>query len=140
MHAHNFTQIRRIHVEQSPSTCYASGVSKIHHQTTLVSNGSKSTIFLSHDVESVGLMTSSPVLQSKKDSKDQDSIQSSTTPSQDTKWESNTIIINITNKSQEVSTFPSGDLPRLFLTLHIWLDGRGFIEMNKTMSVLYNII
>ena len=62
------------------STRYASGVSKIHHQTTLVSNGSKSTIFLSHDVESVGLMTSSPVLQSKKDSKDQKSIQSSTKP------------------------------------------------------------
>ena len=29
--------------------------------------------------------------------------------SQDTKWESNKITINITNKSQEVSTFPSGD-------------------------------
>ena len=29
--------------------------------------------------------------------------------SQDTKWESNKITINITNKSQEVSPFPSGD-------------------------------
>ena len=29
--------------------------------------------------------------------------------SQDTKWESNKITINITNKSQEVSHFPSGD-------------------------------
>ena len=29
--------------------------------------------------------------------------------SQDTKWESNTITINITNKSQDVSPFPSGD-------------------------------
>ena len=29
--------------------------------------------------------------------------------SQDTKWESNNITINITNKSQEVSHFPSGD-------------------------------
>ena len=28
---------------------------------------------------------------------------------QDTKWESNKITINITNKSQEVSPFPSGD-------------------------------
>ena len=29
--------------------------------------------------------------------------------SQDTKWESNKITINITNKSQEASPFPSGD-------------------------------
>ena len=29
--------------------------------------------------------------------------------SQDTKWEGNKITINNTNKSQEVSTFPSGD-------------------------------
>ena len=29
--------------------------------------------------------------------------------SQDTKWESNNFTINITNKSQEVSPFPSGD-------------------------------
>ena len=29
--------------------------------------------------------------------------------SQDTKWEGNKITINITNKSQEVSPFPSGD-------------------------------
>ena len=29
--------------------------------------------------------------------------------SQDTKWESNKITINITNKSQEVNPFPSGD-------------------------------
>ena len=29
--------------------------------------------------------------------------------SHDTKWESNKITINITNKSQEVSLFPSGD-------------------------------
>ena len=29
--------------------------------------------------------------------------------SQDTKWESNEITINITNKGQEVSPFPSGD-------------------------------
>ena len=29
--------------------------------------------------------------------------------SQDTKWESNKITINITNESQEISPFPSGD-------------------------------
>ena len=28
--------------------------------------------------------------------------------SQDTKWEGNTIAINITNKSQEIGPFPSG--------------------------------
>ena len=45
---------------------------------------------------------------SKKDSKDQESIQ---TPhlSKGIKWESNKITINITSKSQEVSPFPSGD-------------------------------
>ena len=47
-----------------------------------------------------------PNCKSKKDSKDQELIQSST---RDTKWKSNKIIINITNKSQEVSPFPSGD-------------------------------
>ena len=45
----------------------------------------------------------------RTDSKDQESIQSSAHLSQDTKWESNQITINITNKSQEVSPFPSGD-------------------------------
>ena len=29
--------------------------------------------------------------------------------SRDTKWEGNTITINITNKSQEVSPFPAGE-------------------------------
>ena len=46
---------------------------------------------------------------SKKGSKDQESIQSSTTPVKGTKWESNKITINITNKSKKVSPFPSGD-------------------------------
>ena len=47
--------------------------------------------------------------ESKKDSEDQESIQSSTTPVPGPKWERNKITINITNKSQEVSHFPSGD-------------------------------
>ena len=51
------------------------------------------------------LSSAFPTKQSKKDSKDQKSIQSSTTPVPD----SNKITINITKKSQEVSPFPSGD-------------------------------
>ena len=43
--------------------------------------------------------------ESKKDSKDQESMQSSATPV----WESNKVTINITNKWQEVSPFPSGN-------------------------------
>ena len=42
---------------------------------------------------------------SKKDSKDQELIQSST----DTKLESNKITINITNNIQKASPFPSGN-------------------------------
>ena len=48
-------------------------------------------------------------LQSKKDSKDQESIQSSTTPVPGYQWKSNKITINNTNASQEVSHFPLGD-------------------------------
>ena len=42
-----------------------------------------------------------------KDSKDQESIQSSTTLRY--QWENNKITIKIRNKSQDVSPFPSGD-------------------------------
>ena len=47
----------------------------------------------------------------KKDSKDQDSIQYNQVPhlTQYTKWESNKITINFTNKSQGVIPFPAGD-------------------------------
>ena len=48
-------------------------------------------------------------MESKKDGKDQETIQSGTTLDQDTTWESNKNRINITNKSQEVSPFPAGD-------------------------------
>ena len=48
-------------------------------------------------------------LQSKKDGKDHETIQSSTNLTQDTTWESNKNTINITNMSQEVSPFPAGD-------------------------------
>ena len=48
-------------------------------------------------------------LQSKQDSKDQESIQSSTTPVPGFHMESSKCTINITNKCQEVSPFPSGD-------------------------------
>ena len=45
--------------------------------------------------------------QSKKDGKDQETIQSVPQLTQDTTWESNKNTININNKSQEVSPFPA---------------------------------
>ena len=47
---------------------------------------------------------------SNKDGKDQESIQSSTTPDPRYQMKSNKITINITNKSQDASPFHSGDL------------------------------
>ena len=47
---------------------------------------------------------------SKKRGKDQESIQSSTTPYPGYHMESVKTKLNITNKSQEVSHFPAGDL------------------------------
>ena len=44
-------------------------------------------------------------IQSKKEGKDQESMQSSTTPDPGYQWESD----NFTNESQEVSPFPAGD-------------------------------
>ena len=41
--------------------------------------------------------------------KDQESIQSSTTPDQDTKWKVTNSQLDTTNESQEVSPFPAGD-------------------------------
>ena len=46
---------------------------------------------------------------SKKDGKDQETIQSIPQLTQYTTWESNKNTINITNKCQEVSPFPAGD-------------------------------
>ena len=45
---------------------------------------------------------------SKKESKDKESIQSSTTPDQDTNEKVTTSQLDITNESQEVSPFPAG--------------------------------
>ena len=47
-------------------------------------------------------------LQSKKESKDQESIQSSTTPDPGYQWETMSQL-DIPNESQEVSPFPAGD-------------------------------
>ena len=47
--------------------------------------------------------------ESKKEGKDQESIQSSTTPDPGYQWESDNVTINITNESQEVSPFSAGD-------------------------------
>ena len=41
--------------------------------------------------------------------KDQESIQSSTTPDPGYQWESDKLTVETTNESQEVSPFPAGD-------------------------------
>ena len=48
-------------------------------------------------------------IQSKKGCKDQESIQSSTTPDPGYQWESDKLTVDTTNESQEVSPFPAGD-------------------------------
>ena len=48
-------------------------------------------------------------LKSKKGCKDQESIQSSTTPDPGYQWESDKLTVDTTNESQEVSPFPAGD-------------------------------
>ena len=77
-------------------------------------------------------------IQSKKKGKDQESIQSSTTLTQDTNGKVTTSQLDITNKSQEASLFPAGDhkarhiYPSLVLVQHIterFLKGRK--ESNK---------
>ena len=45
---------------------------------------------------------------SKSGCKDQESIQSSTTPDPGYQWESDKLIVDTTNESQEVSSFPAG--------------------------------
>ena len=47
--------------------------------------------------------------ESKKWCKDQESIQSSTTPDPGYQWESDKLTEDTTNESQEVSPFPAGD-------------------------------
>ena len=49
------------------------------------------------------------LLQSKKEGQDQESLQSSTTPDQDTNGKVTTSELDNTNESQEVSPFPAGD-------------------------------
>ena len=48
--------------------------------------------------------------QRKKEGKDQEFIQSSTTPDPGYQWESDNVTIRHPNESQEVSPFPAGDL------------------------------
>ena len=47
--------------------------------------------------------------QSKQGCKDQESIQSSTTPDPGYQWESDKLTVDTTYESQEVSPFPAGD-------------------------------
>ena len=49
------------------------------------------------------------ICESKKGCKDQESIQSSTTPDPGYQWESDKLTEDTTNESQEVSPFPAGD-------------------------------
>ena len=49
------------------------------------------------------------IKKSMKEGKDQESIQSSTTPDPGYQWESDNSQLDITNESQEVSPFPAGD-------------------------------
>ena len=55
--------------------------------------------------------------------------------SQDTKWESNKITINITNKSQEVSPFPSGD-QSLIIMLSRASKGQNHISATQAWTVV----
>ena len=48
-------------------------------------------------------------MQSKKDGKDEESIQSSTTPDPGYQWESDNVTIRHHKESQEVSPFPAGE-------------------------------
>ena len=47
------------------------------------------------------------IIQSKKEDKDQESIQSSTTPGPECQWKVTTSQLDITNESQEASLFPT---------------------------------
>ena len=49
------------------------------------------------------------VYKSKYGCKDQESIQSRTTPDPGYQWESDKLIVDTTNESQKVSPFPAGD-------------------------------
>ena len=65
--------------------------------------------------------------ESKKEGKDQESIQSSTTPDQGYQWESDKVTIDITNESQEVSPF-----------LHVAGDSRQI--MYTSIVTIYELI
>ena len=54
-------------------------------------------------------MNNEQTKQSKYECKDQESIQSSTTPDPGYQWESDKLTVDTTNESKEVSPFPAGD-------------------------------
>ena len=56
-----------------------------------------------------GFGSGKDTVKSKKWCKDQESIQSSTTPDPGYQWESDKLTEDTTNESQEVSPFPAGD-------------------------------
>ena len=55
------------------------------------------------------LVSASSCKQSKYGCKDQESIQSSTTPDPEYQWESDKLTVDTTTESQEDSPFPAGD-------------------------------
>ena len=69
----------------------------------------RKTTMIKNRYNQVLLQSSTVTFPSKKGSKDQESIQSSTTPVPGYQMGKKQSTINITNKSQEVSHFPSGD-------------------------------
>ena len=60
--------------------------------------------------------------------------------SQDTKWESSKIIINMTNKSQEVSPFPSGDHKAAMNRRESMINTRQLRVHDAKMQVTYEIL
>ena len=68
-----------------------------------------STNNISNQLNERHLTVSVSLYKSKYGCKDQESIQSSTTPDPGYKWESDKLTVDTTNESQEVSPFPAGD-------------------------------
>ena len=84
----------------------ASGVKTCYNPfEKAINKGADKTALMSRLVCAFGVR----LQQSKEDSKDKESIQSGTTPVPGYQMGKYKFTINITNKSQEVSPFPSGD-------------------------------
>ena len=72
-------------------------------------------------------------------------MQSSTTPDPGYQWESDKLIVDTTNESQEVSTFPAGDLSKIALILYFVHCRRlctviKFLRLFSQVAVFYTCI